>query len=450
MPHPNLPLTPSSTEIRGKDDVSHIACLQLAFELPPPAIAQADPSEVAPSLSPLPSSTSHKNSIGLMATYTYPVQPAEAVKSRKRVPPSTSQLYTTTATAKSAFALPPPPTLTRKIIQMKPKPRSQSSSRQAKALSRAASKDTSTDLESVVTPIEAAAACTSSGATPGGTCGAAVELTSASAAPQPKKKQPAVANAAAGRKQARKTAHSLIERRRRSKMNEEFAVLKGMIPACTGEMHKLAILQASIEYVRYLENCVSQLKAQHEANTGAFPAPLPPLEAFDLPPQRCHEDEDEDDNDDNDNDNDNEASTSTGSVVHFSTGPVNDIDMADSYSSTASTSTTDYQRGSYVSSATSPSFEPQQYPTTPSCTGLPGLALTGLAMPTYTTLPSSATTSPALHSQHDGRDLDHEATAALLMLTNDRRGNVEMRYGSGKHQKGGSGRGMSVRDLLSS
>jgi hypothetical protein len=35
----------------------------------------------------------------------------------------------------------------------------------------------------------------------------------------------------------------LIERRRRSKMNEEFAVLKSMIPACSGEMHKLAILQ---------------------------------------------------------------------------------------------------------------------------------------------------------------------------------------------------------------
>jgi hypothetical protein len=59
---------------------------------------------------------------------------------------------------------------------------------------------------------------------------------------QGKKKQPS-ASSAAGRKIARKTAHSLIERRRRSKMNEEFAVLKGMIPACTGEMHKLAILQ---------------------------------------------------------------------------------------------------------------------------------------------------------------------------------------------------------------
>jgi hypothetical protein len=61
-----------------------------------------------------------------------------------------------------------------------------------------------------------------------------------------KRKQPS-ATSAAGRKIARKTAHSLIERRRRSKMNEEFAVLKSLIPACTGEMHKLAILQ-----VRYV------------------------------------------------------------------------------------------------------------------------------------------------------------------------------------------------------
>jgi hypothetical protein len=66
----------------------------------------------------------------------------------------------------------------------------------------------------------------------------------ATTAPAPKKKQPS-STSVAGRKIARKTAHSLIERRRRSKMNEEFGVLKDMIPACTGEMHKLAILQVS-------------------------------------------------------------------------------------------------------------------------------------------------------------------------------------------------------------
>jgi hypothetical protein len=49
----------------------------------------------------------------------------------------------------------------------------------------------------------------------------------------------------AGRNMARKTAYSLIERRRRSKINETFGVLQGIIPACTGEIHKLAILQVS-------------------------------------------------------------------------------------------------------------------------------------------------------------------------------------------------------------
>ena len=72
----------------------------------------------------------------------------------------------------------------------------------------------------------------------------------ATTATAPKKKQPS-STSVAGRKIARKTAHSLIERRRRSKMNEEFGVLKDMIPACTGEMHKLAILQV-IDLLSYL------------------------------------------------------------------------------------------------------------------------------------------------------------------------------------------------------
>lgn len=99
---------------------------------------------------------------------------------------------------KDAFALPPPPSRSRKIIQMRPKGRDDDAGAEEKAGGKSAG--------------------------------------------QTKKKQPS-ATSAAGRKIARKTAHSLIERRRRSKMNEEFGVLKNMIPACTGEMHKLAILQ---------------------------------------------------------------------------------------------------------------------------------------------------------------------------------------------------------------
>ena len=48
-------------------------------------------------------------------------------------------------------------------------------------------------------------------------------------------------------------------------MNEEFGVLKNMVPACKAmEMPKLAILQAGIEYIQYMESCVAQLKAENE------------------------------------------------------------------------------------------------------------------------------------------------------------------------------------------
>jgi len=96
-------------------------------------------------------------------------------------------------------------------------------------------------------------------------------------------KKKAGSGTSAGRKIARKTAHSLIERRRRSKMNEEFGVLKDMIPACNGqEMHKLAILQASIDYLRYLEQCVTDLKAGRRA--------MPPPSASTSRSQSVHPD----------------------------------------------------------------------------------------------------------------------------------------------------------------
>lgn len=104
--------------------------------------------------------------------------------------------------------LPPPPTRARKIIQMKPK------------------------TETPAKPAKGKQPKESDKASPNGTANS--------------KKKQSGGSSASGRKMARKTAHSLIERRRRSKMNEEFSTLKDMIPACRGqEMHKLAILQVS-------------------------------------------------------------------------------------------------------------------------------------------------------------------------------------------------------------
>lgn len=208
MPRTALPLTPaSSTDIKGQDGTKQLATLEMAFELPPPAVAssatsQADGLDVN---NPSPSSdAAHPNASHQTP---YPTQASETVKSRRRSSAAQN-------TAKEQFALPPPPTRSRKIIQMKPRQEE--------------------------TPAEQSA----SAKPPPGAKGAQATAVAASGAGT-KRKQPS-ATSAAGRKIARKTAHSLIERRRRSKMNEEFAVLKSMVPACTGEMHKLAILQVSI------------------------------------------------------------------------------------------------------------------------------------------------------------------------------------------------------------
>jgi hypothetical protein len=150
--------------------------------------------------------------------------PAIAPKQTDGVSPAAKQPQSSPNTK---FTLPPPPTRSRTIIQMKPK------SQQIEGLGKAA-----------LTPISP------KGSTKKATSGSVI-------ASGVGKKQPS-STSVAGKKIARKTAHSVIERRRRSKMNEEFATLKSMIPACTDqEMHKLAILQ-----VRYgfetLKNCIDK------------------------------------------------------------------------------------------------------------------------------------------------------------------------------------------------
>ncbi|KAH6682338.1 hypothetical protein F5X68DRAFT_155832 [Plectosphaerella plurivora] len=406
MPRPTLPPTPaSSTDIKGKDGGQTLGQLQLSFELPPPAIAQ-DPSQVSPS----DTHTSPKS---------YPMQASEAVKARRRAS-STAQ-----KPASDAFALPPPPTRSRKIIQMKPRPSQQD------------------DVA------DAPEAGPSSSAKATSVAGKGPVTTPASKEPAAKKKQPS-ATSAAGRKIARKTAHSLIERRRRSKMNEEFAVLKDMIPACTGEMHKLAILQASIEYVRYLEDCVTKLKAQRDVALEAAPTdsglqtpsgrdPWGSIPQFHPSYQQ---------------DPDVEMTGSEAPSPTFTAEPSHQPSVSPALLSedarnrhnSYSSASTDQRHYSYSSATTSPAFGPQSYNY-------------GRGGPS---LPPSALTSPALVPLREHRDLDQEATAALLMLNSDRRGSLV--GGHSGHQSDrsnstgsastpqpsqGTGRGMSVRDLLS-
>ncbi|KAK4994746.1 hypothetical protein LTR66_005284 [Elasticomyces elasticus] len=123
------------------------------------------------------------------------------------------------AISREDFALPLPPTRSRKIIQVKPKGQQQQEEEdQRQGVGKGQTGTSTANSKNAV----AATTTTADG-----------------------KKKAAPGTAAAGRKIARKTAHSLIERRRRSKMNEEFGVLKDMVPACAGqEMQKLAILQS--------------------------------------------------------------------------------------------------------------------------------------------------------------------------------------------------------------
>ncbi|KND90184.1 Sterol regulatory element-binding protein 2 [Tolypocladium ophioglossoides CBS 100239] len=386
MPRPALPPTPgSSTDIKGKDGVQQLTSLHLSFELPPPAIH--DGSRISP--------TDTKRSSPTQAAYpppltaspraAYPMQAAETVKSRRRSSSAREPKDT-------SFALPPPPTRSRKIIQMKPRP-------QDEAGESSSAKD-------------AAKSGAKGAAHPGKVAGNAA----AAGGDRGKKKQPS-ATSAAGRKIARKTAHSLIERRRRSKMNEEFAVLKSMIPACTGEMHKLAILQASIDYVRYLEDCVAKLKVQHGENQSRAESALPPIREFH---PTFHEDP-AGDVEMTDSDTASPVFTGQHDRSHQSSiSPALQAQDSRHRQHSYSSASTDHRHYSYSTSATtSPAFGPQRH---------------GMYAQSSISTSGSTLTSPALNPQSD---LDQEATAALLMLNNDRRGT------------NANGRGLSVRDLLS-
>ncbi|KAJ5950624.1 uncharacterized protein N7479_009037 [Penicillium vulpinum] len=298
-----------------------------AFTLPPAALSQAvsrrssrsDPSYVPPS-------------------------PTSPELSGRRTS-HTSRSGTSIKRPLEDFDLPPPPTRTRKIIQMKPKSPSKSPK------TRETTKGSQSSEDAIPNPTST------------------------------KRKQPS-ATSAAGRKIARKTAHSLIERRRRSKMNEEFGTLKDMIPACTGqEMHKLAILQASIDYVNYLEKCIRDMKTAGSTHTPAAP-PSP---------------------------------TSPDFITETGAEPTR-RDSASTYSSYFTSASPEVDTTPTEFPETSPSFSPR--------TQVPSAQIPQDA--------SSILPSPALgpiwassEKMHEFQGVDHEASAALLMLTQDRRGTAD-------------------------
>ncbi|KAG9839290.1 hypothetical protein KCU98_g16528, partial [Aureobasidium melanogenum] len=403
MASSHLPPTPaSSTDIRGKEKLVPLAP---AFNLPPSAYA--DGSDRATS-SPL---SSH----GSDSSY-HPHSPVSLNNGRRK----STAAQSSAAKADDTFALPPPPTRNRKIIQMKPK---------------TAAGEKQPDLEVEAAPVKAT----------GG-----------------RKKGANATSTAASRKVARKTAHSLIERRRRSKMNEEFGVLKDMIPACQGqEMHKLAILQASIEYLRYLERCITDLKADNTAArqgsisqpaVSAIPTPQPTAVV-----DQHMEHEEDDDQEMSDTNHSTGASTPNGPLLSHTQSRESIPSLASlpsmshyGYKSPAiAPSDASSSRHYSISSTSAPSFSPyihsqQASPFFAPTAGQHEPAPFALTSPALRAQDSSMHQRPGVVGEdarlRDRRekDLDREAMAALLMLNSDRR-----------TFKDKSGRGMSVQDLLS-
>lgn len=163
--------------------------------------------------------------------------------------------------------------------------------------------------------------------------------------------------------------------------------------------------KASIEYLRYLEQCVSNLKA---ANT-SITQPSPPT--LNTSCSTYLDDHDEDDGDDDQDMEDTPTEVPRSASSHrpsHSTGASPALSALHTSSSYASS----------VATLPSPAFGPNLY--------YPGYAHSTSTSPTI--LPTSA------------HDADHEATAALLMLNKDRRNTT----GASP-----SGRSMSVKDLLS-
>lgn len=234
-----LPTPAPSTEILpGKRVNSLTGQIDAAFSLPPAAIANSNSDTTSvKSLSPVNSDSSYRP----LSPPSVPSASSRTEKAptatRRRSSAAASQAN---ATNQNGYTIPPPPTRSRKIIQMKPR-------------GQAEAQDESLDLAKNHPAIAPSSQ--------------AKDTKNATTSAGSKRKQSGSGGptTAAGRKIARKTAHSLIERRRRSKMNEEFGVLKNMIPACNGsDMHKLASKSLLVENISMFEsNTVTSPSSKH-------------------------------------------------------------------------------------------------------------------------------------------------------------------------------------------
>ena len=185
----------------------------------------------------------------------------------------------------------------------------------------------------------------------------------------------------------------------------------------------LTVWQASIDYLRYLEKCIVDLKAANNQLSTPLVQPQAPLPRLDTSMLDQDEEGEEEEEEDEDIEMENTESKTT-SPVFTSALQKEPRSYASPQSITPSPALdaqSHYQTSSYASSVStlpSPAFGPQRHHHQVS----------------QSRFSLSASTSPTIIPN---KEQDQEATAALLMLNKDRR-----------NPKGA--RGMSVKDLLSS
>lgn len=220
-------------------------------------------------------------------------------------------------------------------------------------------------------------------------------------------------------------------------MNAEFETLKNLVPACGKgvEMHKLAILQASIEYVRYLEGCLKELqKAAGVQNCCA-----PPV--FSPRSQSGEEDEDEDEDDvDMDADQDTRELEREDELARQQREQL-EMQFLLQEQQRRYSQPEDYPTSNYTTNpssvATSPDFAPIHSAAASPLFTLPPAH--GIRLPSISPM-IFPQPQPPMHSP-----LEATAGALLLLADEGRRDEAAWRFRTST-----SGRGMSVRDLLSS
>jgi hypothetical protein len=179
------------------------------------------------------------------------------------------------------------------------------------------------------------------------------------------------------------------------------------VPIFVGLISIANCSQASIDYVRYLEDCVAKLKAENNRTNST-----PISEQFILPPpagrgryntshQYATHEEDDD-------------VEMVGSVP----SPTHNAPMSHSHHPSESPALLPQDSRNRQGSLSSASASNRRYSFSASSTTSPALGPTVYDY-ARSAASGSTLTSPALLPQ---RDLDQEATAALLMLNTDRRG----------------------------